>query len=212
MPAELGGQQLRGRLRADFGACRPPLPMTDDEERAPESSRERWTALRTALVRAVRRQCPAWLTDHADDLVQCALVKVMAIAGAGEGTRALSSFYLHRVAHSALVDEIRRRQRRREVALEVDEPDGQPGGAMVALAADSDPEEDASLRELGAAVRACLLSMVRDRRLAVMLYLQGHSVPDAARLLGWAVKRTENLVYRGLADLRQCLLAKGHSP
>ena len=168
--------------------------------------------MRTALVRAVRRQCPAWLTDHADDLVQCALVKVMAIAGAGEGTRALSSFYLHRVAHSALVDEIRRRQRRREVALEVDEPDGQPGGAMVALAADSDPEEDASLRELGAAVRACLLSMVRDRRLAVMLYLQGHSVPDAARLLGWAVKRTENLVYRGLADLRQCLLAKGHSP
>ena len=104
--------------------------MTDDEERAPESSRERWTALRTALVRAVRRQCPAWLTDHADDLVQCALVKVMAIAGAGEGTRALSSFYLHRVAHSALVDEIRRRQRRREVALEADESDGQPDGAI----------------------------------------------------------------------------------
>ena len=31
-----------------------------------------------------------------------------------------------------------------------------------------------------------------------MLYLQGHSVPDTARLLGWAAKRTENLVYRGL--------------
>jgi hypothetical protein len=25
-------------------------------------------------------------------------------------------------------------------------------------------------------------------------------------------KRTENLVYRGLADLRQCLMAKGHRP
>lgn len=186
--------------------------MTHDDGRAPDTTRERWTMLRSALVRAVRRQCPQWLSDHADDLVQCALVKVMAIAGSGEGTRALSSFYLHRVAHSALVDEIRRRQRRREVTLEVDDSEGQQGGAIVTPPADSDPEQDASLRELGAAVRACLLSMVRDRRLAVMLYLQGHSVPDAARLLGWAVKRTENLVYRGLADLRQCLLAKGHSP
>jgi RNA polymerase sigma-70 factor (ECF subfamily) len=186
--------------------------MTDDDSPAQESSPERWTTLRTALVRAVRRQCPAWLSAHADDLVQCALVKVMAIAGAGEGTRVLSSFYLHRVAHSALVDEIRRRQRRREVPLEVDDSEGQQGGAIVALQADSDPEQDSSLRELGAAIRACLLSMVRDRRLAVMLYLQGHSVPDAARLLGWGAKRTENLVYRGLADLRECLLAKGHSP
>ena len=186
--------------------------MTDQDERAPETSSERWAMLRVSLARAVRRQCPQWLSDHADDLVQCALLKVMAIAAAGEGTRVLSSFYLHRVAHSALVDEIRRRQRRREVTLEVDDSEGQQGGAHVTPSADSDPEQDASLRELGAAVRACLLSMVRDRRLAVMLYLQGHSVPDAARLLGWAVKRTENLVYRGLADLRQCLLAKGHSP
>jgi RNA polymerase sigma-70 factor (ECF subfamily) len=186
--------------------------MTDQDGRAPETSSERWTMLRLSLARAVRRQCPKWLSDHADDLVQCALLKVMAIAGTGEGTRVLSSFYLHRVAHSALVDEIRRRQRRREVTLEVDDSEGQQGGANVTLPADSDPEQDASLRELGAAVRGCLLSMVRDRRLAVMLYLQGHSVPDAARLLGWAVKRTENLVYRGLADLRQCLLAKGHSP
>src|SRR6185503_5213995 len=95
--------------------------MTADDAPTADASPERWTNLRAALVRAVRRQCPQWLRDHADDLVQCALVKVMAIAGAGEGTRVLSSFYLHRVAHSALVDEIRRRQRRREVALEVDD-------------------------------------------------------------------------------------------
>ena len=54
--------------------------------------------------------------------------------------------------------------------------------------------------------------MSKDRRLAVTLYLQGHTVPEAARILGWAAKRTENLVYRGLADLRQCLLGKGHTP
>ena len=166
--------------------------------------------LRDMLARAVRRQCPRWLSDDVDDLVQAALVKVMAIPGTGEGTRPLSSFYLHRVAHSALVDEIRRRQRRRETALEGDEAEERGGIAQPQAA--GDPEQDAALHELGGAVRACLLSMIRDRRLAVMLYLQGHSVPEAARILGWPAKRTENLVYRGLADLRQCLLAKGHAP
>jgi RNA polymerase sigma-70 factor (ECF subfamily) len=122
------------------------------------------------------------------------------------------------VAHSALVDEIRRRQRRREVQLDVGEPDAHEAQAQGHVArapeprATGDPEQDASLRELGGAVRGCLLEMKRDRRLAVTLYLQGHSVPEAARLLDWPVKRTENLVYRGLADLRQCLLAKGHMP
>ncbi len=185
--------------------------MTDDDVQAPASSEARWTTLRAALARAVRRQCPRWLSDHAEDLVQAALVKVMAAAGNSEGERPLSSFYLYRVAHSALVDEIRRRQRRREVPLEVDESEGWPNGGSEPQAA-GDPEQDASLRELGGAVRGCLLKMNNDRRVAVMLHLQGHSVPEAARLLGWPVKRTENLVYRGLADLRQCLLAKGHVP
>ena len=43
-------------------------------------------------------------------------------------------------------------------------------------------------------------------------HLQGHTGPQAAALLGWDAKRTENLVYRGLADLRQCLEAKGVKP
>jgi RNA polymerase sigma-70 factor (ECF subfamily) len=151
------------------------------------------------------------LSDHAEDLAHAALVKVMATARNTEGERSLSPFYLYRVAHSALVDEIRRRQRRREVALEADEYEEQFGGSAEPRAA-GDPEQDAALRELGVAVRDCLLNMSSDRRRAVMLYLQGHSVAEAARVLGWPVKRTDNLVYRGLADLRQCLRAKGHSP
>ena len=44
------------------------------------------------------------------------------------------------------------------------------------------------------------------------LHLQGHSVPDAARVLDWPAKRTENLLYRGLANLRECLMNKGMQP
>ena len=95
--------------------------MAAEDLQDPASAEARWTSLRAALARAVRRQCPRWLTDHADDLAQAALMKIMGAAPGGEGERTLSSFYLYRVAHSALVDEIRRRQRRREVSLDGDD-------------------------------------------------------------------------------------------
>lgn len=185
--------------------------MAAEDVQEPASREARWSTLRAALARAVRRQCPRWLSEHAEDLAHAALIKVMAAADRSEGERPLSSFYLHRVAHSALVDEIRRRQRRREVSLvdEAGEPHQVVGGEPRAV---GNPQQDASFRELGLAVRGCLLGMGADRRQAVMLHLQGHSVPETARLLGWTPKRTENLVYRGLADLRRCLLAKGHAP
>lgn len=184
--------------------------MDLDHERTPSSLDERWRLLAAALARAVRRQCPAWLASDADDIAQLALAKVMKSDKVGDGKPPLSAFYLHRVAHSALVDEIRRRRRRREVALEA-QADTEDQPATHEPAAHGTPESAAALRELGDAVRACLREMKRERRLAVLLHLQGHSVPEAARLLGWVVKSTENLVYRGLADLRQCLMAKGHT-
>jgi RNA polymerase sigma-70 factor (ECF subfamily) len=170
---------------------------------------QRWRTLRDALARAVRRQCPAWLRSDADDIAQVAVTRVM--ARAGEGNPGLSSFYLHKVAHSALVDEIRRRRRRREEALEFAAGPGEATRTHEPLA-HGDATNAVRLRELGEAVRGCLLAMKRERRLAVMLHLQEHTVPEAARILGWAAKSTENFVYRGLADLRRCLRTKGHAP
>jgi len=97
-----------------------------------------------------------------------------------------------------------------EVPLEGTPEAGQEGRLEPRAA--GDPESSASFRELGTAVRDCLTAASRERRLAVTLYLQGHTVPETARILGWDNKRAENLVYRGLADLRQCLLGKGHRP
>jgi RNA polymerase sigma-70 factor (ECF subfamily) len=188
-----------------------PAAPTGVDTVEPTFTDARWAGLAATMARAVRRQCPAWLRDHAEDIAQSALAKVMTAELRAEGTRPLSSFYLYRAAHSALVDEIRRRKRRPEIPLEgTAEPDDQ--GLRFEPRAQGDPESSASFRELGGAVRQCLLTARRDRRLAVTLYLQGHSVPEAARILGWDPKRTENLVYRGLADLRQCLRGLGHSP
>ena len=189
---------------------RPPSPIVSGNSTIELAADSRWASLVETMVRAVRRQCPPWLSDYAQDIAQIALTKVIAIAQGAEGERPLSSFYLHRVAHSALVDEIRRRKRRPEVPL--DEPTDTGAQPRLEPRAQGDPERSASFRELGAAVRDCLLAAGRDRRLAVTLYLQGHSVPESARILGWDAKRTENLIYRGLAGLRQCLMGKGHKP
>ena len=122
-----------------------------------------------------------------------------------EGNRAFASSYLYKVTHSVLVDEIRRVRRRRETDLE------EEGVAPVAVTR-QDPERIAASQEIGRGIQDCLSRMSRERRLAVTLYLQGHSVPEASSVLDWPAKRTENLVYRGLADLRQCLVAKGMRP
>jgi RNA polymerase sigma-70 factor (ECF subfamily) len=162
--------------------------------------------LREDLKRSVAKVCPRWLADRSEDLVQVALMRIMEIRRKSEGTAEFTPYYLKRAAYSALVDEIRRLRRRQEVSLQGD--DGEE--ATFDPASESpDPERASAGREAGRAIRDCLDRMVRPRRMAVTLNLQGHSVPEIGRLLGWTGKKAENLVYRGMADLRGCLAEKG---
>lgn len=159
--------------------------------------------LRRRLERAAARLCPPWLASQTDDIVQISLMRLMA---KGEGIEQLGSSYLWRVVFSVTVDEIRKARRRQETGLDVD-------GAGAATASEAaGPEDRALSRHLGLEIRECLSRLPRDRRLALTLHLQGHNVPDTARLLQWPAKKTENLVYRGLADLRACLASKGLKP
>ena len=160
--------------------------------------------LHAVLTRAVARFCPPTLRHLRDDLVQNAWIRVLEVQRRSEGDRPLSSSYLYKVAYSALIDEIRRLRRRGEVALEdaPREPEAQRGN----------PEQETEMRVIGQGIEDCLQGVSQDRRLAVTLYLLGHTVAEAARILDWSPKRTENLVYRGLADLRACLTSKGLKP
>ena len=162
--------------------------------------------LERKIRRAVLKVCPPSLSDQRDDLVQIALVKVMEICRRDEGKRQFNSSYLWKVAYSALIDELRRRRRRSEVSIDDEDqsaplPDGR-----------ATPDERFSSHELGAGIHGCLAGLLEARRLAVTLHLQGYSVPEAAKLLEWPAKRTENLIYRGLADLRRCLTERGFRP
>lgn len=163
--------------------------------------------LRADLDRALTRICPAWLVDRKDDLVQTAMAALLEKKDrGGEVDRPRSSSYYRRKAYWLLVDEIRRHRRMRETALE------DSGMAVDGTSSRVSPERESLSREVGQAIEACLQEMVRPRRLAVVLHLQGHTVREAAGILSWGRKRTDNLVYRGLANLRSCLVRKGFEP
>ncbi len=168
-----------------------------------EDSSAPLTALRARLDRAVRAICPPDLLANRDDLVQEAMLRVM---HGHEGNREFNTSYLRKAAYCALVDEIRKRRRWREESVE------EETAATPFRSASPNPERIAAGRETGEAIRRCLLALIASRRRAVTLYLQGHRVPEVARLLDWGVKKAENLVFRGMADLRKCLSSRGVRP
>lgn len=158
------------------------------------------------IERTVRRQCPSWLANQVDDLVQVTMMRVLEVQKKGEGNEKVSSSYVWGVAHNAMIDEIRRHRRRREV------PTDEEGQESSLPAQSGDPESSLRSRQIGLGIQACLALIMTSRRLPLTLYLQGMTVPESAKVLGWSVKKVENLVYRGLAELRGCLEKKGLKP
>jgi RNA polymerase sigma-70 factor, ECF subfamily len=182
--------------------------VISDSQKGSWGSSTDYAQLHRDLVRAVDRVCPRWMADKADDLVQVAMMRVMEIQRKKEGTAELNAFYLRKAAYSAMIDEIRRLRRRQEVSFE----SGTDEAEVISYdpaAPDPDPERASAGRQAGRAIRDCLGLMVPPRRHAVTLNLQGHSVPEVGKLMGWTAKKAENLVYRGMADLRDCLSTKG---
>lgn len=162
--------------------------------------------LRERLQRAVARACPGWFAGHREDIVQNALMNLVRRLEKNGRNRDLSSMYLMKAAHGAAVDEIRRWCRGEPMlAVEGTSLERRPSRAV-------DPERGSLSVEIARAIRACLARLLRPRRLAVTLHLQGCTAPETSRRLGWSLGKTEKLVYRGLGDLRRCLRAKGIEP
>jgi RNA polymerase sigma-70 factor (ECF subfamily) len=176
-------------------------PVVRDADTPPRDADAVAAEVRAAIARAVRRVCPRWLADDADDLTQIATARVLARMSQSSAGVAFTPGYLYRAVHSALVDEIRRRRRLRE------EPIDDATGAI----GRGDPSSREAW-EIRSAIAACLAKLAAPRRRAVLLHLQGHSAAEAAALLGCSRKTAENLTYRGLANLRACLVGRGVAP
>lgn len=125
------------------------------------------------------------------------------LAEAGEHIASISASYLHRTALSAAIDLLRRRRARGgDRMMSIDEE--QEG-----LPETSGPEQELDQSELAAQVERAIETIPASRRPVVRMHLMGHSREEIAQLLGWSEAKTRNLLYRGLADLRERLLAQG---
>jgi RNA polymerase sigma-70 factor (ECF subfamily) len=158
--------------------------------------------VRGRLSRAVRRFAPPWMGDRVEDLVQTAAVRILR----GSPSWTLDDPLLRRIAYSVVIDELRRCKRRPEAEMSPSMPD------RIANSTDLSPELRAHGAGIGEVVVTAVQALSEDRRRAVTLYLQDHTVPEIADLLGWDFKRASNCVYRGLGDLRRALEREGVLP
>ena len=140
------------------------------------------------LERAVRSRCFGLLASARDDLVQTAMVRILE-RDRHEDLGRRGASYAWKVAQSVMVDELRRLGRDRRLAKSVSEEKKRswvdPAGAIQ--------------------LRQCLERLEERRRMAVTLHLSGLRIPEVARAAGWTEKTAENLIYRGLDDLRALL-------
>jgi RNA polymerase sigma factor (sigma-70 family) len=142
-----------------------------------------------------------------EDLVQEVRLRLWKALESGEKISAAPASYIHRTAVSAALDLLRRRRARRETPARLSRPSGL---AMLGESASADRMlEQLELQEqVGRAVD----SLIPARRSVVRMYLAGYAREEIADLLGWSEPKTRNLLYRGLADLRERLTAMGIGP
>jgi len=163
------------------------------------------TELSGRVRAAVRRSCPAFLAAQADDIAQDVLLQLLKKLEKDEVKTTFSSIYLLKAAHGMTVDEIRRRNRRRELT-------GMGDVMLEEKRLAPNPELETMGRSLGHEIRRCLEGIIPARRVALTLHLLGCPVPEVARRIGCPEKSADNRVYRGLKNLRECLAEKGFKP
>jgi RNA polymerase sigma-70 factor, ECF subfamily len=191
-----------GRDERHTAASEERAPRIEEAPRAtPPVSDAEIAALRARLVMAVARVCPRALVEHREDIVQEAMIRVLKVLD--RSSRAPNATYLWKVGYTATIDAIRSARRRAEIVGAEPSPD------VADRSPGSCPERVLGSAEIGAHLRDCLATVSERRRRAATLYLLGHGVSDIATLLAIPYKSAENLVLRGLGDVRRCLEGKG---
>ncbi len=145
-----------------------------------------------------------------DELAQEVRVRLWRALAEGEKIHQVKTSYVYRAAMSAALDMIRRRRARAEQTLEHGVADlaGATAGHL-----DSDrPDAELEQRELAERIDRAITELAQPRDVVVRLHLSGYDRFEIARLLGWTEPKVRNLIYRGLADLRELLLQQGIGP
>lgn len=158
------------------------------------------------MVRRVGRRYRLSEADLDDVLQEVRIRLWRVVSGSGRGGEKIeqvSASYVYRTSMSAAIDLLRRRRARgaeRTVTLDsVEEP----------VSDASDPSRSLEESELAAQLAQAIEAITPSRRPVVRMYLAGYSREEVAAVMGWSEDKTRNLLYRGLADLRERLTEMG---
>ena len=163
------------------------------------------------LRSAVARFCPKGIGIQFEDVEQEARIRLLRALRSEREIRDPAS-YLYRIAATAAIDAVRRVKARRERQMHARAGEGGEEVEVYQFAEDPEraPDRIAERRQIVRRVDEALASLAENRRRAVRLHLQGFTTDEIAVLLGWTEPKARNLVYRGLADLREQLRRHGY--
>jgi RNA polymerase sigma factor (sigma-70 family) len=177
----------------------------------PEAEQHLSLALEAAVARfgnMVRQVGRRYRLDESglDEVMQEVRIRLWRARGTSEQVGETNTSYVYRTASSAALDVLRRRRARqaeRHDSIDVED-------SVATLTAPS-PDPHAALEgsELANRVARAIEEIPASRRPAVRMHLVGYPREEIARLMGWTEAKTRNLLYRGLADLRERLTAEG---
>jgi RNA polymerase sigma-70 factor (ECF subfamily) len=177
----------------------------------PEAEQHLSLALEAAVARfgnMVRQVGRRYRLDESgiDEVMQEVRIRLWRARGTSEQVGETNTSYVYRTASSAALDVLRRRR-----ARQAERHDSIDGGDAVTTLTAPHPDPHAALEgsELATRVARAIDEIPSSRRPAVRMHLAGYPRDEIARLMGWTEAKTRNLLYRGLADLRERLTAEG---
>jgi RNA polymerase sigma factor (sigma-70 family) len=177
----------------------------------PEAEQHLSLALEAAIARfgnMVRQVGRRYRLDESglDEVMQEVRIRLWRARGTSEQVGETNTSYVYRTASSAALDVLRRRRARQS-----ERHDSIDGDDAVATLTAPNPDPHAALEgsELTNRVARAIDEIPATRRPAVRMHLAGYPREEIAKLMGWTEAKTRNLLYRGLADLRERLTAEG---
>ncbi|HEY7481967.1 MAG TPA: RNA polymerase sigma factor [Gemmatimonadales bacterium] len=178
----------------------------------PEAEQHLSLALEAAVARfgsMVRQVGRRYRLDESglDEVMQEVRIRLWRARGTSEQVGETNTSYVYRTASSAALDVLRRRR-----ARQADRHDAIDDRATVTtMLTSQEPDPHATLEgsELAHRVARAIDEIPATRRAPVRMHLAGYPREEIASLMGWTEAKTRNLLYRGLADLRERLSAEG---
>jgi RNA polymerase sigma factor (sigma-70 family) len=136
-----------------------------------------------------------------DELIQDVRIRLWRILSSEKTVEHLAS-YLRRTVVSVVIDGLRRRQARREDALDLLDATAVPGDSL-------SPERAADSAQRVIRAQAAIGAVHERRRLPAQLLLQGFTTQEMANMLGLTEATARNLAYRGVEEIAGALRAAG---